>query len=156
MILPGTSTHVDMFCYRLCGNTTCAYTLAGPRSCNRLSVSLSNSVIIPETFPFIHTSMEYTTRGNSDGGPSCFPALLHSLSALLRLFSYTSYAVGSKPGVRRKKRPDSPPAGRNGTFFFRKIWLEEPNFSEKDKKVMLPQAKYAVIESKRSVCTHTA
>jgi hypothetical protein len=58
--------------------------------------------------------------------PNC-----HRISRIIN----TSYAVGSKPGICRDKRPDSPPAGRNGTFFFQKIWLGEPNFLEKDTKV---------------------
>jgi hypothetical protein len=45
---------------------------------------------------------------------------------------YTTYAVGSKPGVCLDNRPDLPPAGRNGTFFFRKMWHVVPHFPEKD------------------------
>jgi hypothetical protein len=56
------------------------------------------------------------------------------------------YAVGSKSGVHLDERPDSPPAGRNGTFFCRKMWLSEPHFPAKDKKsTMLPQANWASI-----------
>jgi hypothetical protein len=39
---------------------------------------------------------------------------------------HRSYAVGSKPGVCLDNRPDSPPAGWNGTFFL---------FPEKEKNV---------------------
>jgi len=46
---------------------------------------------------------------------------------------YTRYAVGSKPGVCRDNRPDAPPAGRDGTFFFRNMWDNVPHVPEKDK-----------------------
>jgi hypothetical protein len=51
------------------------------------------------------------------------------------MINYKSYAVSSKPGVHLQERSDSPPAGRNGTFFFQNIWLSEPNVLEKDTKV---------------------
>jgi hypothetical protein len=54
---------------------------------------------------------------------------------------YTTYAVGSKPGVHLNERPDSPPAGRKISFFFIKILHCVQNFYEKDKtSTMLPQA----------------
>jgi hypothetical protein len=60
-----------------------------------------------------------------------------------RLWYDKSYTVGSKPGICRDNRPDSPPAGWNGTFFFIKILHAMQNFYEKDKKsTMLPQAVY--------------
>jgi hypothetical protein len=60
----------------------------------------------------------------------------------------TRYAVGSKPGVCLDKWPDSPPAGWNETFFFRKMWHVVPHFPEKEKRsTMLPQAKQVFIGS---------
>jgi hypothetical protein len=47
----------------------------------------------------------------------------------------------SKPGVCRDTRPDSPPAGRNGTCFVTNMWLVEPHVCDKAKKsTMLPPA----------------
>jgi hypothetical protein len=44
-------------------------------------------------------------------------------------------------GVCLDKCSDSPPAGRNWTSFWTKMWLCEPHFCPKDKKcTMLPQA----------------
>jgi hypothetical protein len=52
-----------------------------------------------------------------------------------------TYTVGSKPGICRDNRPDSPPAGRKIPCFFRNILHTTQNVSEKDKKrTMLPQA----------------
>jgi hypothetical protein len=55
--------------------------------------------------------------------------------------THRTYAVGSKPGVCRDNRPDSPPAGWKIPFFFIKMLHAVQHFYEKDKKnTMLPQA----------------
>jgi hypothetical protein len=52
--------------------------------------------------------------------------------------------VGFKPDVHLEERPDSPPAGWNGTFFLIKILHKVQNFYQKGKtRTMLPQAKPA-------------
>jgi len=47
--------------------------------------------------------------------------------------TYRSYAVTDLAGVCLDNRPDSSPAGRNGTFFFQNIWLGEQMFWKKIK-----------------------
>ena len=85
----------------------------------------------------------------------CAPGILFALRCIC-CHHDTRYAVDIQPGRFTRWKPDSPAAAWYSIIFFTKIWLEEPNFREKDPVFFLPcrRRKLLLGEQPHNVCHH--